>query len=54
MKQATVKISSTHAETIAMATLIKDTIYVEGICGVIGRPIVLPDHVLEDNDASTT
>ena len=47
-------ISSTHAETIAMATLIKTTIYMEGICGAIGRPIVLPAHVLEDNDASIT
>ena len=54
VKQATVAISSTQAETIAMAKLIKDTIYAEGICGEIGRPIVLPDHVLEDNDASIT
>jgi len=39
MKQSTIATSSTHAETIACFTLIKDIIFVEYICKEIGRPI---------------
>ena len=54
MKQSTVATSSTHAETIACFTLIKDIIFVECICNEIGRPIELPVTILEDNDALIT
>ena len=54
MKQSTIATSSTHAETIACFTLIKDIIFVEYICKEIGRPIELPVTILEDNDALIT
>ena len=54
MKQSTIATSSTHAETIACFTLIKDIIFVEYICKEIGRPIDLPVTILEDNDALIT
>ena len=54
MKQSTVATSSTHAETIACFTLIKDIIFVDCICNEIGRPIKLPVTILENNDALIT
>jgi hypothetical protein len=54
MKQSTIATSSTHAETIACFTLIKDIIFVEYICKEIGRPIELPVTILENNDALIT
>lgn len=51
VKQSTVSTSSTHAEGIAMFTLIKLIIYIETLCKEIGRPLKLPINVLEDNDA---
>ena len=54
VKQSTVATSSTHAETIACFTLIKDIVYVEVLCAEIQRPIELPAIILEDNDALIT
>jgi hypothetical protein len=48
-KQKLVATSSTHAEIRALYTLVLDIIFVVHLCKEVGRPIDLPEIVVEDN-----